>query len=255
MSVGVVERRVLAPMRDRTFFSLGELNAAIAEGVAALRAEPFQKREGSRDSVFEEVERPLLQPLPEARYEMVERRGATVAFNYHVSFDGRCYSVPFSLVRRRVEVSATRDLVWVSCDGERVASHPRSRGPRGAYVTDPAHMPEAHRDFVAWNGDRFRRWAAEVGPDTEHVVDGILRSRKVEQQSYRSCRALMSIAERRGGALLEEACAKALVYSPRPSYKTVKEIASALAESTPADGSAHAFVRGAGYYGSLEGGE
>lgn len=160
MSVGVVERRVLAPLRDRTFFSLGELNAAIAEGVAALCAEPFQKREGSRDSVFEEVERPLLQPLPAARYEMAERRGATVAFNYHVSFDGRYYSVPFSLVRRRVEVSATRNL--------------------------------AHH---------------------------------------------MSIAERRGGALLEEACAKALVYSPRPSYKTVKEIASALAESTPADGS------------------
>ena len=255
MTVGVVERKVLAPLRDRTFFSLADLNAAIAEGVARVCAEPFQKREGSRDSVFEAVERPLLQPLPPEPYEMVERKAATVAFNYHISFDGRCYSVPFSLVRRRVEVSATRDLVWVSCDGRRVASHPRSYGPRGSYVTDPGHMPEAHRDFAEWDGDRFRRWAAEVGPDTERVVDGILRSRKVEQQSYRSCRALMSIAQRRGGALLEEACSKALVYSPRPSYKTVKGIVAALADRTPADGSGHAFVRGAGYYGSLEGGE
>ncbi len=255
MSVGVVERRVLAPLRDRAFFSLGELNAAISEGVAAVCAEPFQKREGSRDSVFEAVERPLLQPLPPGRYEMVERREATVAFNYHISFDGRYYSVPFSLVRRRVEVSATRDLVWVTCNGERVASHPRSHGPRGSYVTSRDHMPEAHRDFVEWDGDRFRRWAAEVGPNTERVVDGMLRSRKVEQQSYRSCRALMSIAERKGGALLEEACSKALIYSPGPSYKTVKGIAAALAEQAPADGSGHAFVRGAGYYGSLEGGE
>ena len=255
MSVGVVERRVLAPLRDRTFSSLGELNAAISEGVAAVCAEPFQKREGSRDSVFEEVERPLLQPLPPERYEMVGRREATVAFDYPISFDGRYYSVPFHLVRRRVEVSAARDLVWVTCEGERVASHPRSYGPRGSYVTDPAHMPEAHRDFVEWDGGRFRRWAVEVGPDTARVVDGMLRSRKVEQQSYRSCRALMSIAQRRGGALLGEACAKALVYPPRPSYKTVKGIAAALAESRPADGSGHAFVRGAGYYGKLEGGE
>lgn len=81
-------------------------------------------------------------------------------------------------------------------------------------MTSRDHMPEAHRDFVEWDGDRFRRWAAEVGPNTERVVDGMLRSRKVEQQSYRSCRALMSIAERKGGALLEEACSKALIYSP-----------------------------------------
>ena len=122
-------------------------------------------------------------------------------------------------------------------------------------MTDPGHMPEAHRDFVAWDGDRFRRWAAEVGPDTERVVDGILRSRRVEQRSYRSCRALMSIAQGRGAALLEETCAKALIYSPRPSYKTVREIAAALAGQAPADGLGHALVRGAGYYGSLEGGE
>lgn len=122
-------------------------------------------------------------------------------------------------------------------------------------MTNRDHMPEAHRDFVEWDGDRFRRWAAEVGPNTERVVDGMLGSRKVEQQSYRSCRALMSIAERKGGALLEEACSKALIYSPGPSYKTVKGIAAALAEQAPADGSGHAFVRGAGYYGSLEGGE
>lgn len=105
MSVGVVERRALAPLRDRTFFSLAELNATISEGVAALCVEPFRKREGSRDSLFEEVERPLLQPLPPESYEMVERREATVAFNYHISFDARYYSVPFNLVRRRVEVS------------------------------------------------------------------------------------------------------------------------------------------------------
>lgn len=147
MSVGVVERRVIAALRDRVFIGLGELAEAIEEAVDAVNAAPFQKRAGSRWEVFLGQEKDLLQPLPPAPYVMTARKTATVQFNYHVSFDKRYYSVPFPYVRREVAVVATRDTVAIACDGERIALHRRSYGPEGAYVTDPAHMPDAHRDW------------------------------------------------------------------------------------------------------------
>ena len=128
----------------------------------------------------------------------------------------------------------------------------RLRGPKGSYSTNPGHMPDSHRDFVEWDGNRFRRWAGEIGPSCEAVVDGILKSRKIEQQSYRSCRGVLALAKKHGKEMLEQACAKALSYSPRPSYKTVKSIASKMAESVPEDPDDGAYLRGSGYYQNLD---
>ena len=142
--------------------------------------------------------------------------------------------------------------MWIVCDGERIAMHGRLRGPKGSYSTNPGHMPDSHRDFVEWDGNRFRRWAGEIGPSCEAVVDGILKSRKIEQQSYRSCRGVLALAKKHGKEMLEQACAKALSYSPRPSYKTVKSIASKMAESVPEDPDDGAYLRGSGYYRNLD---
>ena len=250
-AVLIVEREAIAALRDRTFLSLAELNRALRERVGAINARPFQRRAGSRDEVLLGQERPCLQPLPPTPYEMIERRTATVQFNYHVSFDGRYYSVPFTHVRRQVEVAATRSTVTISCDGARLCQHVRSHAPKGSYVTEPAHMPQAHRDFAEWSGDRFRRWAAEKGPSTLAVTDAILRSRQVEQQSYRTCRALLSLGERNGWDVLEEACAKACEISRSPSYKTVKTLVARMLEERASDPDAHAFVRGPEHYGDL----
>lgn len=256
MGVRVIEQRAMAPLRDRTFTSLAQLNEALLGKVCEINARPFQKREGSRDEVFIRQEKPLLVPLPGKPYEMVTRKTATVNFNYHVTFDGSWYSVPFSYVRREVEVCATKSAVWVVCDGARIAVHKRLHGPRGSYSTNPEHMPDSHRDFVEWNGDRFRRWAREIGPSCESVVDGILKSRKIEQQSYRSCRAVLALSKKHGALLLEQACAKALSYSPRPSYKTVKSLAANMAESVPENPDDGAYLRGSDYYQNLsEGGD
>jgi hypothetical protein len=114
-------------------------------------------------------------------------------------------------------------------------------------------MPDAHRDYAEWNGGRFRRWAAEVGESTEKVVDAILRSRKVEQQSYRSCRGVLALAKAHGNDLLEEACAKALLRTPRPSYKIVKDILAALEKDRDeADDDGGAYLRGSEYYENLD---
>ena len=253
MGVRVIEQRAMAPLRDRVFTSLSELNGALMDKVLEINARPFQKREGSRDEVFIRQEKPLLVPLPGKPYEMVTRKTATVNFNYHVAFDGSWYSTPFSYVKREVEVCATKSAVWIVCDGERIAMHKRLHGPRGSYSTNPGHMPDSHRDFVEWDGNRFRRWAREVGPACEAAVDAILKSRKIEQQSYRSCRGLLSLAKKHGKQMLEEACAKALSYSPRPSYKTIKSILSKLAASVPDDPDDGAYLRGNEYYENLGG--
>ena len=130
--------------------------------------------------------------------------------------------------------------------------HARLRGPRGGYATNPDHMPDSHRDYAEWDGDRFRRWAAEIGPSCAEVVGSILESRKIEQQSYRSCRAVLSLAQKHGGSMLERACAKALSYSPRPSYKTVKSVIAKMAAEVPEDPDDGAYLRGNGYYDNLD---
>ena len=249
--VRVIEQRAMAPLRDRLFTSLAQLNAALLEKVCEINARAFQKREGSRDEVFVRQEKPLLVPLPGKPYEMVGRKTATVNFNCHVAFDGSWYSAPFSYVKREVEVCAAKSAVWVVCDGERIAVHERLHGPKGSYSTSPEHMPDSHRDFAEWDGKRFRRRAREIGPACEGVVDGILKSRKIEQQSYRSCRGVLSLARKHGRRMLEQACAKALSYSPRPSYKTVKSLIAKMAESVPEDPDDGAYLRGNGYYQSL----
>jgi len=142
MGVRVIEQRAMAPLRDRLFTSLAQLNAALMDEVREINARPLQKREGSRDEVFIRQEKPLLVPLPGKPYEMVTRKTATVNFNYHVAFDGSWYSVPFSYVKREVEVCATKTAVWVVCGGERIAMHKRLHGTRGSYSTNSEHFSQ-----------------------------------------------------------------------------------------------------------------
>lgn len=254
MGVGIVERQAMMALRNRRFMSLSEFNRALIDQVAAINSRPFQKREGSRESIFLGQEKPMLIPLPASPYEMSVRREATVNFNYHVAFEGCWYSVPFQYVKRTVTVIATARSVSVVCEGARIAIHERA-GRRGEYRTDPNHMPDAHRDFAEWNGDRFRRWASGIGESCAKVVDAILASRKIEQQSYRSCRGVLSLSKSHGDALLEEACAKALLRTPRPSYKTVRDTLAALAsERRDADEDRGAYLRGGDYYKRLENG-
>ena len=255
MGVRVIEQRAMAPLRNRVFTSLAQLNEALMDKVREINARPFQKRDGSREEIFIRQEKPLLAPLPGRPYEMVTRKTATVNFNYHVALGGSWYSVPFGYVRREVEVCATKSAVWVVCDGERIAMHRRLHGSKGSYSTNPDHMPDSHRDFVEWDGNRFRRWAREIGPSCEAAIDAILKSRRIEQQSFRSCRGVLSLASKHGESTLEQACAKALSYSPRPSYKTIKSIIARMAALAPEDPDDGAYLRGSSFYQDLDEGD
>ena len=249
-AVGLIERQAMAPLHDQVFLSLAELNAALTDKLAAINARPFQKREGSRKSEYLDHEKSSLIPLPARPYKIVVHTSATVQFNYHVAFEGMYYSVPFIYLRKQADIAATSTAVTISIDGKRVATHRRLYKQKGQYSTNPEHMPDTHRDFMEWNGERFCKWAAKKGPSTEAVVRAMLRSRVVEQQAYRSCRALLELGRRHGDEILEQACAKALTFTRNPSYKTVKATVAKLIADLPKNPNEGAYLRGNDYYES-----
>lgn len=259
-SVGNISTWITAALRDEQFFSLAELNQAIREKLEAFSHRPFQKKEGNRYELFHDEELPLLAPLPATPYELAEWKQATVQFNYHISCNGMLYSVPYEYIKRKVDVRITDKTIEIFYNHNRIASHRRLHGRRGQYSTITEHMPKDHQEYLEWNGDRFRKWAARIGTNTCTVVEAIFSSQRVEQQSYRSCMGLLKLADKYSAGRLESACKKALSYTATPSCKSIKNILAAgqdklvaekdinpTAASAPTQNK-HALTRGADYY-------
>jgi transposase len=217
-----VERWVLAPLRNRRFFSLGELNEAIGERVAWLNARPFRGEPASRADLFAELEAGALKPLPAGRYELATWKKVTANIDYHVEFDRRYYSVPYRLVRQKLELRATRSTIEVYKAGKRVASHVREYGRR-RYVTDPEHMPAAHRAHAEWTPSRLISWAGTVSPATAALVEKILDSKPHPEHAYRACLGIMNLAKRYGPDRVGAACERPLT-TGAVSYSSVKSI-------------------------------
>jgi transposase len=259
-SVRFVANHVAAVLRNRRFVGLVELNEAIFDEVAEINARGFQKREDSRRVVFERDEKPLLVALPPTRFELAELRKAKAGPNYHVQIESNFYSVPSTLIGKSLDVRLTTRVVEVFDGPERVASHTRLIGVRGRYATVTVHMPAEHRNRLTdWTPQRFTGWADTVGPNTLAVIEAILGSRKIVEQSYRSCLGVMSLAKKPGGhTRLEDTCARALAATPAPSYTLVKKLwagwkpAPAPPPSSLGDAG---FVRGADYYAAPDGGK
>ncbi len=107
VGVQVVQRWILARLRNRRFFSLGELNQAIRELVDQLNDRPMRGWGTTRRALFEQVDRPALQPLPATPYEYADWKRWRVNLDYHIEIDKHFYSVPFRLLREEVEVRLT----------------------------------------------------------------------------------------------------------------------------------------------------
>jgi len=254
-TVGVISTFILAALRNRQFLSLNELNEAIRERLEAFNHKPFQKRDGSRAEAFEE-EKAFLLPLPPRPFELSEWKVATVSLNYHVSVDKMNYSVPYECIRQRVDVRITKDTIEVFYGGNRICSHKRLRGRANQYSTIEDHMPQSHQQYIQWDGERFRKWAEKIGENTASVVSAILSGYKVEQQGYKSCMGLLKLADKYTPERLENACRKALTFTPLPSLKNIQAILSSGQDKmTEADNekssgeSKYGFTRGAEYYG------
>ena len=251
-NVGHVATWIVAALRKEQFFTFEELNEAILEKLERYNAAKFQKKDGSRQQLFEE-EASLLIPLPPAPYELAEWKEATVQYNYHVSCDNMFYSVPAEYLGEKVNLRVTESTVEVFHGQTRIASHRRLTGRKGQYSTVSEHMPSDHREYFEWNGDRFRKWAKGIGINTYRVVDAMLTSSKVEQQAYRGCMGLLKMADKYSRSTLEQACSKALEYTTTPSYKIIKNILAAVKHSEDIASATncsnkYGITRGADYY-------
>ena len=250
-----VERWALAPLRQRTFFSLPELNQALRTQLEILNQRPFEKLLTSRKALFETLEKPALKPLPSHRFIFAEWKSAKVNIDYHVEVDRHYYSVPYQLIHQKVEVRFTETTVEIFFKGRRVASHLRSYRP-GKPTTVSEHMPKSHQKYLEWTPSRLIGWAAKIGPSAQKLVACILENRLHPEQGYRSCLGLLRLGKRYSPERLESACARALGMKAY-SYKNVESILKngldrqplTLASSrTPLPLLEHSNLRGRQYY-------
>ena len=185
VGVQVVERWILARLRQRQFFTVSELDAAVAELLPALNHRPFKKLPGCRREAFETLDAPYLRALPASRFVLAEWKHASVNIDYHVEFGGHYYSVPHALVRQKVELRITRSTIEVLARGRRVASHPRN-SRKGGYSTQAAHMPTAHRAHADWSPSRLMNWASSIGPASGELVKRLLMEKQHPEQEDRT---------------------------------------------------------------------
>jgi transposase len=254
----IAQRWILACLRNRQFFSLEELNAAVWELLERLNTRPFQKLEGCRRSAFETLDRPAMKPLPPRRYELgAWKLGVGVNVDHHLEYDHRYYSAPCELIGAKVDVRATATVVEVWHGGVRVTSHERSSGPKGTAVTKPEHRPRAHREWGEWPPERLLGWAQTKGPKTAEVAGAILGRGPHPESGRRACLGLFRLGERYGSARLEAACARALAIH-NPTYKSVEAILRtsldkvALTEEAEAKALVHDNIRGGDYFDRQE---
>jgi len=253
VGVQVVERWILARLRHRRFFSVAELDAAVAELLPPLNTRPFKKLPGCRSDAFALFDAPYLRALPECPYVIADWKRARVNIDYHVEHEACYYSVPHALLRQEVELRITRYTIEVLAKGKRVASHPRSYR-KGHFETLPEHMPAAHRAHAEWSPGKLLTWAASVGPSTAELTKRLLIEKAHPEQGYRACLGLMRLTREHGRTRMEAACERALAVGAH-RYRSVASILQKgldrqplLPQQAELALPGHANLRGPGYY-------
>jgi transposase len=250
VGVQVVQRWILARLRNQSFFSLAELNQAIRELVDNLNDRLMRGWGTTRRALYEQLDQPALGPLPPAPYEYADWKLCRVNLDYHVEIEKHFYSVPFRLLREQVDARLTAKTVEIFHRGKLVAVHGRSQRPYRP-TTVAEHMPSSHRRYRDWTHERIQREATAIGDDTAALVEIILRSRPHPEQGFRSCIGILGLAKRYDAERLDAACARALFLGTR-SYSSVAAIlknAQERKQANPEQPSLfHENIRGSGYY-------
>jgi transposase len=251
-SVLIAERQILAALRDHKFFDLRALNITIQSKLIQLNEQPFQKLPGSRQSWFEEHEKPVLLALPAQPYDLALWQKATVNIDYHVEVDKRYYSAPHALIHESLDVRIAESTVELFHQGKRVAAHPRSLQP-GSFTTVDEHRPKSHQKYLQWTPTRMIQWGAKVGPACGKLVEQILQSRPHPEMGFRSVLGITRLGKGAGDVRLEAACRRALHFGAC-SYKSIKSILEnqldqqPLEQDLPLASPDHPNVRGKDYY-------
>lgn len=254
VAVQIVERWVLARLRNRVFTSLAELNGAIGALLSDLNSRPMRKLGTTRRALFDAVEKAALRPLPVDPYVFAEWKLRRVGLDYHVDVDGHYYSVPHRHLREKVDVRIAARSVEIFHAGERIAAHMRAGGV-GRHTTQPDHMPEHHRSLAGWTIDKIRAEADRIGPATALLIGRIFEDRRHREQGIRASLGILRLAHHYGAERLEAACERGLEIGAR-SYGSIRSILdNNLDRRAPAprdqDAGApiiHANLRGPRYY-------
>jgi transposase len=237
VGVQVVQRWVLARLRNRVFHTLSALNEAIQHCLRDLNQRKMREYGKSRVELFESLERSALLPLPADSFEITEWKQARVNIDYHVAFGERFYSVPHRYVRADVWICATSTTLEVQLRGRRIAVH--ARHGRERYSTVPEHMPSAHRQHAQWSPSRILSWATKLGPATHALCSAILAERPHPEQGFRSCLGILRLAKKYGEQRVEGACARCLAAHAR-SYRSVESVLKSGLDAQPATDAEHA---------------
>ena len=252
VAVQIAERWIIARLRHYRFTSLVACNEEIAKLLTIINDKPFKKLEGSRSSLFEEIDQPTLRRLPVERYEFATWRRARVSIDYHVSVDCHFYAVPYQLSGEIVDVRTSAHVVEVFAMNKRVASHKRSY-VKGSYGIESAHKPESHRRHLEWTPSHITLWAATTGPDVAAFIDALMAARRHPEQGYRSALGVMRLGRKYGSQRLNGAWSRALVIKSL-SYKSVSPILQdgldqqPIRSESPRAHVVHHNVRGPNYY-------
>jgi transposase len=186
VGVQIATRWIIAKLRNRTFFSLSELNEAIRGLVAQINDRVTRHLGANRRALFEEIERAALKPLPPEPYVFARWKQCRAGIDYHVEIKPNFYSVPYTLMREKLWAHYTQTTVEVFHRNTRVAAHPRTPPDGRKHSTLPEHMPSSHRRFADWTLERIKQEAAAIGPSTSALVDIIMRERPHPEQGFRS---------------------------------------------------------------------
>lgn len=260
-AVQVAERWILARLRNRTFFSLTELNHAIAGLLVEFNGRAFQKRPSSRKSLFEELDKPALRPLPAERYVFARWLKVRPHMDYHVSFEKHHYSVPHQLAKVQLDARVTAATSEVFHQNKRVASHARSNR-KGGHTTVKEHMPPAHQAQAGMTKEKLLAWAEKIGPAAGEFMAGVIERRAHEQQAFRTCLGVLRLGSKHGDERLEAACKRAVKLGSY-SFKSIDVILKNNLDQQPlpepeprsTPKAAHVNVRGAGYNASPRSGD
>ncbi len=253
VGVQIVQRWIVAALRHQRFGSVAAVNEAVSTLLIRLNHRPFRKREGTRASLFAELDRPALQPLPGEHYQISAWKSVRANLDYHVEIDRHYYSVPYQFTGQLLEARFTATTVEIFHDGVRVASH-RRRNAAYRHTTNAEHRPKSHQAHLEWTPSRLVHWAQSVGPATAQVVEAILAAKPHPEMGYRSCLGILRLAQTYSAERLEAASQRALQLQAF-SYQSLRSILknsldrqTVLTPEDPSSGPLHENVRGAGYY-------
>lgn len=221
-AVNIMYKRVYAPLRNKSFCDLTELNDAIHELLEQHNKELFQKEKISRREKFEMSESKCLLPLPVEVYQLKHYKVAKVMKNCHVQLEKHYYSTPYRFIGKEVKIIYSRDHVHIFYKAERIAYHIRSYQPY-TYTTIADHLPSTHQFVNDWNPEKFLSWADSIAPQVRIYLEEILEQRAYPEQAYRSCLGILTLAKKTSKERLIKAIERATYYQIY-NYKTIKKI-------------------------------